>query len=456
MVEMTAWLLAFISLSIAFGASERCLPECKLYICETLRAHDDSTSYAIFESKNSNLYSLFFFYLICVASEHTSLGAQSHGEIIIQSSNNVLNQIESRIFKMYLNEELGYRNVSIRPTPLPSGKSDKWKIMQVLLSLQGPTLNLGVWMPADFHTMPPNVEMAGRLSTGYFGWFVPKRLIQPNDLPTMNLYTIFKYPNTSTFKQFVFDDEIIAEFGMGADQHYDFVPDQCVGKEQQCVTLLAAHRWQTEFVIKHINELKLYVKVKWLGANLQPATRHLYERFRQHHDGVFGPKFVVLHYSPSEVIDTDIEYETITMPACKDIVSSNETMCQYETMAVIKYMSEKLSGPDGINYALREINFDVAQEKWMLRRYQNYLKGTMNAVPMDEAEGTFDTVACDWLKENSVQWSKWIQKMPEKIVYIGGIFPNAHESTREHEGMQCAILQSPIILPEIYFFYRNS
>lgn len=358
---------------------------------------------------------------------------------MIQVSGNVLNQIESRIFKIYLNEELGYRNVSLRSTPYPNSRSsEKWKLLDLLLGIVGPTLSLGVWMPADFHTMPPHVEMAGRLSTGYFGWFVPKRLIQSNDLPTLNLYTILKYPNTSAFKQFVFDDGMLSEYEVGdggAATYNSFVPEQCSGKEQRCVTLLAAHRWQTEFVIKHINELKLYVKVKWLGANLQSAARHLYDQFSRNRSDLVGQKFVMLHYSPSEVIDTEIEYETITMPACKDMVSSSETLCQYETMAVLKYYSSTLSGKNDINNALREINFSRAQEKWLLRRYHNYARGAANNVPLNDAETAYDYVACEWLRENVGVWSKWIRQLPQEIIYIGGIFPNTHESNRQHEGM---------------------
>lgn len=359
---------------------------------------------------------------------------------MIQVSDDALNQIESRIFQIYLQEELGYRNVSLEPTLYTERKSERWKLLNLLMDLDmsGPTLNLGVWMPADFHTMPPFVEMAGRLSTGYFGWFVPKSLIRPNDLPSLNFYTIFKDPNTSTFKQFVFDESILNVYEYGhsdADEAYNnYVPEQCRGKEERCVTLLAGLRRQTEFVIKHIKELKLYVKVKWLGVNLQAATRHLFDQFSRNRSEYAGQKFVVLHYSPSEVIDTDIEFDTITMPACKDIIISNETLCQYETTAILKYFSSTLSGKNGINNALREITFNRTQEKWLLKRYQSYVRGTTYNLPASDPDTAFDYVACEWLRKNRDIWSKWIPKLPQEIIYIGGIFPNTHESNREHEG----------------------
>lgn len=334
-----------------------------------------------------------------------------------------------------MNEELGYRNVLLRNvTPYSDrSSSEKRKLFDLLQGIEGRTLSLGVWMPADFHTIPPHVEMAGRLSTGYFGWFVPKRLIQSNDLTTLNLYTIFKHPNTSAFKQFVFDDGMLNEYGATAND--TFVPEQCIGKQQLCVTLLAAHRWQTQFVMEHINELKLYVKVKWLGANLQSAARHLYDQFSRNRSEFASRKFVMLHYSPSEVIDTEIEYDTIMMPACKDMVSSSETLCQYETMAVLKYYSSRLNGKNGVHNALREIDFSRDQEKWLLRRYHNYARGATNNVPLNDAKIAYDSVACEWLRQNKDVWSSWIPQLPQEIIYIGGIFPNTHESNRQHEGM---------------------
>lgn len=387
-------------------------------------------------SSSKSLYSIYP--ISCTANTHGSLGAQSHGEIIIQVSNeNILNQIESRIFKIYLTEELGYHfNITLQPRPYPRGRTERWKLLETLMHIEGPTLDLGVWMPADFHTMPPHVELAGRLSTGYFGWFVPKRLIEPNDLPTMNLYTIFKDPNTSAFMQFVFDERILDTYtDSTANGHGDgdvYVPEQCKSDGGiDCVTLLAANRWQTEFVIKHINELKLYVKVKWFGVHLQSATRFLYNQFAENRSHTFGQKFVVLHYSPSEVIDTEIEYETITMPSCKDIASSNDTLCQYETMAVLKYSSSVLGGQNSIGNALREITFSRMHEKIMLRRYYSYTKGTVNGLDRIDA---LDFVACEWLRENKIVWSKWMRHIPQEIIYIGGIFPNTHASNRHHEG----------------------
>lgn len=64
-------------------------------------------------------------------------------------------------------------------------------------------------MPADYHMPPPGVEMVGRLSTGRFGWFIPKVLIQNGSFPTFIPYTTFNNNNAEEFDRFIFDESIL-------------------------------------------------------------------------------------------------------------------------------------------------------------------------------------------------------------------------------------------------------
>lgn len=74
-----------------------------------------------------------------------------------------------------------------------------------------PILNLGVWMPADYHMPPPGIEMVGRLSMGRFGWFTPKKLIGMDASLSIIPYTIFKENTGARFNRFLFDENILKE-----------------------------------------------------------------------------------------------------------------------------------------------------------------------------------------------------------------------------------------------------
>lgn len=83
--------------------------------------------------------------------------------------------------------------------------------MEYSFSAHRPVLNLGVWMPADYHEPPPGIQMVGRFSAGRFGWFVPKKLITSNGSTPIIPYTLFKNNNNSEFNRFIYNENIIKD-----------------------------------------------------------------------------------------------------------------------------------------------------------------------------------------------------------------------------------------------------
>lgn len=74
-----------------------------------------------------------------------------------------------------------------------------------------PALNLGIWMPADYHMPPPGVDMVGRFSTGRFGWFIPKSLIGDGGSSSVIPYTVFKDTNSLQYQRFVYDENVLRQ-----------------------------------------------------------------------------------------------------------------------------------------------------------------------------------------------------------------------------------------------------
>lgn len=67
-------------------------------------------------------------------------------------------------------------------------------------------------MPADYHMPPPTIEMCGRFSVGRFGWFIPKKLLDNNDFPSVISYEHFTNTNITGFDRFVIDSDILDQF----------------------------------------------------------------------------------------------------------------------------------------------------------------------------------------------------------------------------------------------------
>lgn len=225
------------------------------------------------------------------------------------------------------------------------------------------------------------------------------------------------------------------------------------------MTLLSGHQDDTYFVTEHIDELKLYVKIAWFGDNLRYVTRELLKHFTDNRLEPNNKAFVVVHWTPSEIIDADIEYETITMPKCEQFKSesSKDTMCKYELTPILKYSSLPLKKYPAAHSTFSIINFERSNEMHLLQMYNNItdLKMPKSEVNFDKTyidnkvqndkilnsasdkEKIYDEIACRFIKENKEHLLREFIRLPGKKkreVFIGGIYPNKEEAPNEHFG----------------------
>lgn len=71
-------------------------------------------------------------------------------------------------------------------------------------------MSLGVWLtPGYCNGTQKSLEMIGRLSTGRYGWFVPKRLLSKFHSPQPLSYAFFTSAEHAGFEHFAFDDAIL-------------------------------------------------------------------------------------------------------------------------------------------------------------------------------------------------------------------------------------------------------
>lgn len=155
-----------------------------------------------------------------------------------------------------------------------------------------------VWIPPQQDTIPLlnkyDVKECGLVAPpGHFGWFVPEALSRPDDnwliftrLETAGRFAIDEvYMPTiknSTLRPNTGDDYYCRE---AYCQHGMYVPEQCQSQGQQrapnCALLLAAYPDVTGFVKEHIDQMKLYVKVAWVGPHLRNLSKYLTKEYMQ-------------------------------------------------------------------------------------------------------------------------------------------------------------------------------
>lgn len=215
---------------------------------------------------------------------------------------------------------------------------------------------------------------------------------------------------------------------------YEHIPSHCIN--ERCITLISGHLQDTKFAIEHINEFKLYVKVLWFGDLLRLVTQKLLNRFNE--DNSSSQKaFIVLHWTPSEIIDDDIEYEQISLPQCEDFSNerSQNTMCKYELTPILKYSSKELTKI--IDTKSIDIEFERSDERFIFQLYNKYYR--MSNWTQSERYAMYDKIACEFVTQNEYVQSDWMERramatQAKHSIYIGGIYPKKEESEEEHFG----------------------
>lgn len=196
------------------------------------------------------------------------------------------------------------------------------------------------------------------------------------------------------------------------------------------------------------------MKIAWFGDNLRHVIKTLLEHFSEKRFKN-QKSFVVAHWTPSEIMDSGTEYETIIMPKCERFVSdeSKEMLCRYELTPILIYCSKELMDTKKSVYSmLSYIKFEPENEIQLLKMYNNITARQMvrhskanndkngnNSVQVlntSNREKIYDEVACQFIRENEWQFKLSMKQccMAKRKVYIGGIFPKQQEDENEFLG----------------------
>lgn len=148
-------------------------------------------------------------------------------------------------------------------------------------------VNMETWIPAQLDTMPllnsHDVKECGSIAPpGHFGWFVPVSLSRLGD----NWATFAKRETAARFDVDELTLDNVRNFTMDpvTKAHYCqesfcqdgmYIPEWCRG--EPCALLFTGYSNVTDFVRDHIDRMKLYVKVIWVGPELKHVTETLTE-----------------------------------------------------------------------------------------------------------------------------------------------------------------------------------
>lgn len=196
--------------------------------------------------------------------------------------------------------------------------------------------------------------------------------------------------NTFSFISRHYCNESVCENGI-------YTPERC--KKTNCAVLLAPHYNVTKFVIQHIDEMELYVKVVWLGSNLKQVVDKLVMKYPKQ---LPSQSLLILGWTPSAFINPESNFIRVEFKRCELLNSSHTVGCKYEMNRLIKTSWSKLEQIAKPAYeALHRITFSQKNYDDLLHQYN--LLGSNQTI--------YD-IACNWMLDNEKTWLNWI---PGKI-----------------------------------------
>lgn len=166
-----------------------------------------------------------------------------------------------------------------------------------------------------------------------------------------------------------------------------YIPPQCQGG-YTCATLLTSFPNMTDFAMGHIDELRLFVKVAFLGNNLNNTVTRLYKEYKNRPD----KSVLILHYTPSDLILHKRDYINVFFKNCEYFNNTKSLGCRYELNRLIKVAYHKIDTV-GLAQAVRKFKFDDDSYEHLIHLYEK------NRDKVD-----LKSIACQWMIERESVW----------------------------------------------------
>ncbi|KAJ8975821.1 hypothetical protein NQ317_003857 [Molorchus minor] len=302
------------------------------------------------------------------------------------------------------------------------------------------TINLEVWVRPDYDTYDTYVsdlvkDCGSVAPPGRFGWFIPSDL----DFPIQQYYKgrIWNDNMREVHWSIFLDRQMAQIFDLDGPivkdlinkQSYNringsnspfvcndpnfcsnsmYTPNRCIN--QPCAVLLAPSYAATSFLINQTNEMKLFLKILWLGDNLNKFTDEMFNIYTLQQ---LPKSLLIFYWFPSDIIIDESRYYSVTFKNSElfNFTHTEAVGYKYEMHRLAKLAFSKIEkNAKPLYHAVRSFKFYEKDYIDLMHTYENFPH-------MSKME-----IACQWLKDNPAKWKAW-KKVTETVIYIGGIFP---------------------------------
>ncbi|CRK93996.1 CLUMA_CG007522, isoform A [Clunio marinus] len=377
----------------------------------------------------------------------------------LQVTHRITHQLVTRVFAIFLREILDFEFIEISESLdgiVSLSTEDKVIEYATLMELNrdsNPAINLEVWITPDAHLkFPDRVRQGGSLSDDLtrYGLFIQKSFATRE-----YSYKDFIASNPTyneIIKDFRIDENTIIKYVDKNNEHRGvFRPPQCFSATEPCVAVLTSHYHDLKFFINHVKKFKLKMNIFFMGDRLSETIRLLNSLVTANNlkKKNFSDKFLVLHWTPSEIISGSMIYHPLTMPNC-ELYKNDSYSCRYDIIPVSVYFNDKVEESDDLMDIIKRLKFPSL--KSMIQLYETvlpkierlYLKHRAHEETTETVGDYYNEIACKWLQMNKNIYNldhkdSWIRKLDDRReISIGGIFPEP-KTGREYDGIPAVI-----------------
>jgi len=123
------------------------------------------------------------------------------------------------------------------------------------------------------------------------------------------------------------------------------------------------HLDDTSFVVQHILEMKLFVRVVWVGPNLKSLAEALIDRYQNEKA---NRSLVLLSYMPSIItMWGNREFINVAFPPCETLQSSQSVGCKYELQRLVKLVWSQLEVGAKPAYEVKDNFLSILHCDWV-------------------------------------------------------------------------------------------
>lgn len=217
-----------------------------------------------------------------------------------------------------------------------------------------------------------------------------------------------------------------------------YSPQQCKSTTEPCAIVLTSHYIDNYFFIRIIESLKLKMELYFMGDKLKRTIYNLSKIIELNN---VKKNFLVLHWTPSEIIDGKKKFLTVEMPPCELYREINPNIsCKFDVNTVTVMFSKQIfKDSPFLAEILSKVRFKTL--KPLIQKYdENFLKDNIDVLLTikseklahigahneTDLENIYNKIACDYMQREAYYRGediedRWFSYPDEIDILIGGM-----------------------------------